>query len=50
MVLRMIEGPDDNFKDDRGTVNTDNSCPSYSLDELPALLPNLKAELPEEND
>lgn len=33
---------------DRATVNTNNSCPANSLDELSALLPNLQAKLPEE--
>ena len=37
----------DGMIDDKATVNTDDSCPPNSLDELPALLPNLQAKLPE---
>ena len=35
---------------DRATVNTDDSCPPNSLDELPALLPNLQTKLPEKKE
>ena len=37
----------DGMIDDKATVNTDDSCPPNSLDELPALLPNLQTKLPE---
>ena len=39
----------DGMIDDKATVNTDDSCPPNSLDELPALLPNLQAKLPKRN-